>query len=55
MGQNSFWVVQYGEWGLLCLLHFLITNVGYFSLTPMQYGAKQFVGCAVWGIFPFFW
>ncbi len=60
-----FYTILLNHYGVSCFfIYFLIffsftiwgnCNLVYFSLIMMQYGAKQLVGCAVWGNFPFFW
>jgi hypothetical protein len=65
MGQNTLWVMQYGGisffsvevapqdgvFFMCCIFSLQICGI---FLTPMQYGAKHFVGCAVWGNLLFF-
>jgi hypothetical protein len=64
MGRNTLWVVQYGgiflfsvevapQDGVFSICCIFQSQIWGIFLTPMQYGVKQFVGCAVWGNFPF--
>jgi hypothetical protein len=65
MGQNSLWEVQYGgislfsgevapQDGVFFICYIFPLQIWGIFLTPMQYGAKHFVGYAVWGNFLFF-
>jgi hypothetical protein len=64
MGQNTLWVMQYGgifffsvevapQDGVFFICCIFPLQIWGIFLTPMQYGAKHFVGCAVRGIFFF--
>jgi hypothetical protein len=55
MGKFSFFLLKsLHRMGYFLFVAFFHYKYGVFFLTPMQYGAKHFVGCAVWGNLLFF-
>jgi hypothetical protein len=55
MGGFSFFLLKsLHRMGYFLFVAFFHYKYGFFFLTPMQYGAKHFLGCAVWGNLLFF-